>query len=42
LIRELADIGLGVTPFVTNFLVVHFPADEKKSVAQADDYLKSR
>jgi histidinol-phosphate aminotransferase len=42
LTRELADIGLGVTPSVTNFLLVHFPADEKKSAAQADDYLKSR
>ncbi|RCL00859.1 MAG: histidinol-phosphate aminotransferase [Candidatus Tokpelaia sp. JSC189] len=39
---ELTSVGLEVTPSVTNFLLVHFPADEKKSAACADDYLKAR
>lgn len=42
LIRELTSIGLGVTPSVTNFLLVHFPSDEKKTASCADDYLKAR
>lgn len=42
LTRELASIGLGVTPSVTNFLLVHFPSDEKKAASCADDYLKAR
>lgn len=40
LTRELTALGLGVTPSVGNFLLVHFPADEAHNVRAADDYLQ--
>ncbi|MHC5306047.1 histidinol-phosphate transaminase [Bartonella sp. LJL80] len=39
--QELTALGLKVTPSVTNFLLIHFPADKDKSAALADDYLKA-
>ncbi|UXM94916.1 histidinol-phosphate transaminase [Bartonella sp. HY329] len=41
LTNELTALGLKVTPSVTNFLLIHFPADREKSAAFADDYLKA-
>ena len=41
LTHEIETLGLKVTPSVTNFLLIHFPADKEKSAAQADDYLKA-
>ena len=38
--KELTDIGLEVTPSVTNFILVHFPSD-KKTAHEADAYLLS-
>jgi len=41
LAREIATLGLRVTPSVTNFLLIHF--DEiQKTALEADTYLKSR
>lgn len=37
---ELSALGLKVTPSVTNFILVHFPNDAKKSAHLADEYLK--
>ena len=31
-----------MTPSVGNFVLIHFPDDEKHSAAEADDYLTSR
>lgn len=41
LTKELIGLGLKVTPSVTNFLLIHFPAEKDKSAALADDYLKA-
>lgn len=41
LTKELSGLGLTVTPSVTNFLLIHFPADREKSASFADDYLKA-
>lgn len=41
LTKELTAMGLKVTPSVTNFLLIHFPADKDQSAALADDYLKA-
>ncbi len=38
----IAKLGLGVTPSVANFLLVHFPANAGKSARDADAFLKSR
>ena len=40
--EELTKLGLRVTPSVGNFLLIHFPDDEKHSAAAADDYLSAR
>lgn len=40
--QELAKLGLTVTPSVGNFVLIHFPADERHSAAKADDYLTAR
>jgi histidinol-phosphate aminotransferase len=40
--REIEALGLTVTPSVTNFLLMHFPANGGKSAADADAFLKSR
>lgn len=42
LTRQLAAIGLKVTPSVGNFLLVHFPATAGKTAADADAFLQSR
>jgi histidinol-phosphate aminotransferase len=40
--EELTGLGLRVTPSVGNFVLFHFPQDEKHSAAAADDYLSAR
>ena len=40
--KELPAIGLTVTPSVTNFILVDFPARSGKSAAEADEFLKSK
>ncbi|RUM97699.1 histidinol-phosphate transaminase [Pseudaminobacter arsenicus] len=40
--EELPKLGLRVTPSVGNFVLIHFPEDEKHSAAAADDYLTER
>lgn len=40
--REIAALGLSVTPSVANFLLIHFPADAAKGAAACDEFLKSR
>jgi histidinol-phosphate aminotransferase len=42
LTHELSTIGLTVTPSVGNFLLVHFPDDERHSARAADTYLQDR
>lgn len=38
--REIAALGLEVTPSVCNFVLVHFPADEARNAHAADAYLQ--
>ncbi len=40
LTRELAALGLDVTPSVGNFVLVHFAADTKRNAHAADAYLQ--
>ncbi|GJE07507.1 Histidinol-phosphate aminotransferase [Methylobacterium jeotgali] len=40
--REIAALGLTVTPSVGNFVLVHFPQDARRGAAQADGYLSAR
>ncbi|HTV67211.1 MAG TPA: histidinol-phosphate transaminase [Rhizobiaceae bacterium] len=42
LTAELGKLGLGVTPSVGNFVLIHFPDGKKHSAAAADDYLTQR
>ena len=39
LTKQLADLGLKVTPSVGNFLLIHFASSGKKTAALTDDYL---
>ncbi len=39
---ELEALGLGVTPSVGNFILIHFPEDEAHSAAKADAFLLER
>jgi histidinol-phosphate aminotransferase len=39
---ELTKLGLRVTPSVGNFVLIHFPDDQRHSAAAADDYLTQR
>ena len=39
---ELPKLGLRVTPSVGNFVLIHFPDDEKHSAAEADAFLSAR
>ena len=39
---ELEKLGLGVTPSVGNFVLVHFPDEDGKRAADADAYLLER
>lgn len=40
--EELEKLGLRVTPSVTNFILIHFPQDERYSAPAADEYLAAR
>ncbi|UCI20837.1 histidinol-phosphate transaminase [Mesorhizobium sp. B2-1-8] len=40
--QEMTGLGLRVTPSVGNFLLIHFPDDQKHSAAAADEYLTAR
>ncbi|RUU21425.1 aminotransferase class I/II-fold pyridoxal phosphate-dependent enzyme, partial [Mesorhizobium sp. M7A.T.Ca.TU.009.01.3.2] len=40
--EEFTKLGLRVTPSVGNFVLIHFPDDQKHSAAAADDYLTAR
>lgn len=40
--EQMVGLGLRVTPSVGNFLLIHFPDDNKHSAAAADDYLSQR
>ncbi|TIU18184.1 MAG: aminotransferase class I/II-fold pyridoxal phosphate-dependent enzyme, partial [Mesorhizobium sp.] len=40
--EEMTGLGLRVTPSVGNFLLIHFPDDQRHSAAAADDYLSAR
>ncbi|GAA4527570.1 histidinol-phosphate transaminase [Chelativorans composti] len=42
LTEELTKLGLRVTPSVTNFLLIHFPDQDGKRAAEADEFLCSR
>jgi histidinol-phosphate aminotransferase len=42
LTEEFTGLGLRVTPSVGNFVLVHFPAEEKHSAAAADAFLAAR
>jgi len=42
LTREIAGLGLKVTPSIGNFLLVHFSHAPKKTAAAADEFLLSR
>jgi len=42
LTRELTAIGLGVTPSVGNFVLIHFPEGQGKSATAADRFLTER
>ncbi len=42
LAEEFSKLGLRVTPSVGNFMLVHFPDDERHSAAAADAYLTAR
>jgi histidinol-phosphate aminotransferase len=42
LTRELGDLGIGVTPSVGNFLLLHFPDQTGRSAPDADTFLAQR
>ena len=42
LTQELSALGLTVTPSVGNFILVHFPEDDRHAAAKADAFLVSR
>jgi histidinol-phosphate aminotransferase len=42
LTRELDALGLRVSPSIGNFLLVHFPAEERRGAAAADSFLRER
>jgi histidinol-phosphate aminotransferase len=39
---EIGKLGLKVTPSVTNFVLIHFPAEKGKTAAEADAFLTKR
>ena len=41
LTREIEALGLGVTPSVGNFLLVHFPAEKGRTAKDADAFLSA-
>lgn len=40
--EELRKLGLEVTPSVGNFILIHFPDEEARSAAKANEYLVAR
>jgi histidinol-phosphate aminotransferase len=42
LTKQIGDLGIGVTPSVGNFLLLHFPGASGRTAKQADVYLTSR
>jgi histidinol-phosphate aminotransferase len=42
LARNIAELGIRVTPSVGNFLLLHFPGNRSKNATAADAYLTSR
>jgi histidinol-phosphate aminotransferase len=42
LIEEIRKLGLEVTPSVTNFVLIHFPATKGRTAAEADAFLTKR
>jgi histidinol-phosphate aminotransferase len=40
--REIAALGLAVTPSVGNFLLIHFPSEKGKAAKDADAFLTAR
>ncbi len=42
LAREIAQLGIGVTPSVGNFLLLHFPLSPGRRAADADAFLSTR
>lgn len=42
LTTEIEALGLGVTPSVGNFILIHFGEEPGRSAAQADDFLAAR
>jgi histidinol-phosphate aminotransferase len=39
---EIGKLGLDVTPSVANFVLIHFPQDDRRTAAEADRLLTSR
>ena len=42
LTREVNALGLRVTPSIGNFLLIHFPADQRRGAVEADAFLRER
>jgi histidinol-phosphate aminotransferase len=42
LTKQITDLGLEVTPSAGNFVLIHFPADERLSAKAADMFLSAR
>ena len=42
LTAELSALGLRVTPSIGNFLLIHFPADQRRGAVEADAFLRGR
>jgi histidinol-phosphate aminotransferase len=42
LTEEIGKLGLKVTPSVANFVLIHFPLNNGKTSAEADDFLTKR
>lgn len=42
LTKEVTNLGLKVTPSVTNFILIHFPLEKGKTSAEADMFLSKR
>jgi histidinol-phosphate aminotransferase len=40
--REIAKLGLTVTPSAANFLLIHFPTGTSRSAEEADEFLRLR
>lgn len=39
---EVEKLGIGVTPSIGNFVLMHFPSNKGKDAASADEHLKAR